>query len=124
MNYLLVGVGGAIGSIARYAVTLATVALWGESFPWGTILINVTGSFLIGWFAALTMPDGPSPAGPGMRVFVMVGLCGGYTTFSSFSLQTLGLLRGGAWFPALANVVLSAVLCIVAVGAGHLLGQR
>jgi CrcB protein len=124
LNAILVGLGGAIGSMARYGISVGAAALWGEDFPWGTILINVTGSLLIGYFATLTLPDGPAPLSPSLRIFVMVGFCGGYTTFSSFSLQTLTLMRNGAWGGALANVLLSAVLCIAAVTVGHILAQR
>ncbi len=121
---VLVAFGGALGSVVRYVVSMATAASWGEAFPWGTILINVTGSFLIGYVATLTLPDGPAPASPDLRLFVMVGICGGYTTFSSFSLQTLSLIRGGDWFAASANAAASVALCILAVGAGHALAQR
>jgi CrcB protein len=124
ITYLLVAIGGALGSMARYAVSVATAEAWGDAFPWGTILINVTGSLLIGLFAGLAAPLGPMPASQGLRVFFMVGVCGGYTTFSSFSLQTLGLMRGGEWLGALANVLLSAVLCILAVAAGHFVAQK
>ena len=94
--------------------------LWGDSFPWGTIVINIVGSFIIGFFGALTAPEGPLPAHPNLRIFVMVGICGGFTTFSSFSLQTLSLARDGSWLPAMGNVVLSVTLCLLAVTIGHL----
>ena len=99
--YFWVGVGGAIGSIARAWIALVMVRVTGPQFPWGTILINIVGSFVIGLFSTLTLPDGLLPAGPNLRVFVMVGVCGGFTTFSSFSLQTLDLARGGNWFGAM-----------------------
>lgn len=88
--------------------------------PWGTILINVTGSFIIGLFGTLTLAHGRFPAPENVRLFVMVGLCGGYTTFSSFSLQTLDLMRGGAMGRAAINIVASLALCIGAVAVGHL----
>jgi CrcB protein len=119
MNYLWVAVGGALGSVARYWCSGVVAHWFGESFPWGTLIVNVLGSFIIGLFATLTAPDGrlfvPSEA----RVFVMVGICGGYTTFSSFSLQTLNLARDGEWLGVGANVVLSVVLCLLAVWIGH-----
>jgi CrcB protein len=121
---LLVGIGGFIGSVLRYTVALAAAAAWGETFPWGTILINIVGSFVIGFFGALTLPDGPAPASPDLRLFVMVGICGGFTTFSSFSLQTLTLLRGGAWLGASMNVLASVALCLAAVTMGHALAER
>ena len=96
----------------------------GETFPVGTLLINVTGSFAIGFFAALTAPEGRWLVSPAFRVFFMVGVCGGYTTFSSFSLQTLNLARDGEWLHAGANAVLSLGLCLVAVWLGYLAAQN
>ena len=119
MNYLWVAIGGALGSIARYWCSGVVANWFGESFPWGTIIVNVLGSFVIGLFATLTAPDGRLFVASEARVFVMVGLCGGYTTFSSFSLQTLNLARDGEWLGAGANVVLSVVLCLLAVWLGH-----
>ena len=119
LTYLWVAVGGALGSLARFWLSGVVARGIGETFPWGTIVINVTGSFVIGFFAMLTGPDGrwfvPSDA----RFFVLVGLCGGYTTFSSFSLQTLNLARNGEWLWAGGNIVLSVVLCLIAVWFGH-----
>ncbi len=122
--YLSVALGSALGGVARYGFGLAAARLWGETFPWGTIIINVVGSFVIGLFAALTLPSGPLPAGPNLRAFVMVGLCGGFTTFSSFSLQTFALARDGSWIGAAANVLLSVALCLVAVTLGHVAAER
>jgi protein CrcB len=122
--YLYVALGSAVGGVGRYAFGLLASRLWGDSFPWGTIIINVVGSFVIGFFGALTAPDGPVPSPPGLRIFVMVGICGGFTTFSSFSLQTLSLARDGGWLPAMGNVVLSVILCLLAVTAGHLAASR
>src|SRR3954449_3659299 len=98
--YLWVGLGSALGGMARYGFGLLASRLWGDAFPWGTVIINVVGSFVIGFFGGLTLPDGPMPANPNLRTFVMVGICGGFTTFSSFSLQTLTLARDGIWFGA------------------------
>ena len=93
-------------------------------FPYGTILINVLGCLVIGYFGTLTLQGEQHAVSDDLRLFVMVGLCGGFTTFSSFSLQTYDLLRAGAWGRALANIVVSVVLCLVAVAAGHLLALR
>jgi CrcB protein len=93
---------------------------FGETFPWGTIIVNIVGSFIIGFFATLSGPDGRLLVGTTTRQFVMIGLCGGYTTFSSFSLQTLNLVRDGEWFAAGANIALSVVLCLFAVWLGHI----
>jgi len=124
MAYLWVALGSALGGMARYGVGLAAARLWGLAFPWGTILINVAGSFVISFFGTLTLPSGPLPANAALRIFVMVGICGGFTTFSSFSLQTLELARDGAWGAAFLNVALSVVLCLLAVAAGYLLAAR
>ncbi|MGB7075831.1 MAG: fluoride efflux transporter CrcB [Xanthobacteraceae bacterium] len=118
--YLLVGLGGAIGSIGRYFMSGVMARLIGETFPWGTLFVNVTGSFIIGFFAALTGPDGRFYVGSSGRQFVMTGICGGYTTFSSFSLQTLNLMNDGEWFRAGANMGISLALCLLAVWAGFI----
>ena len=117
--YLAVALGGALGSIARYGLSGLVANWFGETFPWGTLLINVTGSFVIGFFATLSEPDGRLFVSSATRTFVMVGLCGGFTTFSSFSLQTLNLMRGDEWAKAGGNVLGSVVLCLLAVFLGH-----
>lgn len=118
--YLLIAFGGALGSVARFFLSGVVANQFGDTFPWGTFVVNVTGSFVIGFFATLTGPDGRVFAGGNARQFFMTGVCGGYTTFSSFSLQTLSLARGGEWFRAGANTVGSVVACLVAVWLGHL----
>jgi CrcB protein len=123
LAYLWVALGGALGSMSRYAVTLATARAWGPEFPWGTILINVVGSFIIAFFGTLTAPEGLAPAGQGARIFVMVGFCGGFTTFSSFSLQTLELAQSGRWLGVMANVLLSVLICFAAAAAGYYLAR-
>jgi CrcB protein len=121
--YLWVTLGSAIGGLLRYAITRMTIAI-SLGFPFGTVFINVLGSFVIGYFGTLTLQSGKFPASDNLRLFVMVGLCGGFTTFSSFSLQTFDLMRTGAWGRALANVALSVLLCVSAVAAGHKLAQH
>ena len=121
LNYLWVGLGGAIGSIVRFWASGLVARHFGETFPFGTLVVNVTGSFAIGFFATLTDPEGRFLAAPGFRTFFMAGICGGYTTFSSFSLQTLSLLREGEWAHAGANALFSVVLCLLAVWLGHVL---
>ncbi|HEX3572535.1 MAG TPA: fluoride efflux transporter CrcB [Acidobacteriaceae bacterium] len=118
MPYIWVMIGSALGGVLRYAITRATIPV-SNGFPLGTVLINVIGSFVIGYFGTLTLQTGKYPASDNVRLFVMVGICGGFTTFSSFSLQTFDLLRTGQWGRALLNVVLSVLLCIGAVAAGH-----
>jgi fluoride exporter len=120
-NYLWIAAGGALGTMARYWLSGVVARVMGETFPWGTLLINVSGSFVIGLFAALTGPDGRVLVGSSGRQFVMVGLCGGFTTFSAFSLQTLNLMNDGEWFRASGNIVLSVALCLIAVWIGYLL---
>ncbi len=116
--YIWVAIGGAIGTTARYFLSGVAARLIGETFPWGTLFINVTGSFIIGFFATLTGPNGRLYVGSTARQMVMTGICGGYTTFSSFSLQTLNLASDGEWFGASANIGLSVALCLIAVWAG------
>lgn len=123
MSYLWVTFGSALGGLLRYAITRAAIPI-SAGIPFGTIFINVLGSFVIGFFGTLTLQSGRHPASDNLRLFVMVGICGGFTTFSSFSLQTFDLIRTGQWTRAAANVILSVVLCIGAVGAGHLLATR
>ena len=119
MGYIWIGLGGALGSIARAWLSLAVARIVGPQFPWGTILINIVGSFIIGLFGTLTTSDSRFAAPADVRAFVMIGLCGGFTTFSSFSLQTLELARAGRVTQALANIGLSVALCLVAVAVGH-----
>ena len=113
-----VAAGGAVGSVLRYWVGLAVSYLVAGAFPWGTLLINVVGSFIIGAFAALVGSEGRYEGNDMLRLMVMVGLCGGFTTFSSFSLQTLMLLRAGDVWVAFANVVASVGICVLATTAG------
>jgi len=117
---LWIALGGALGSVSRFWLSLAFDALFAPSiptsFPWATVVTNITGSFVIGAVAAL-------PLGPLTRQFLMVGVLGGYTTFSAFSLQTLALAQGGELPKAAANVLASVILCLVAVWLGHMLGS-
>jgi CrcB protein len=119
MMYLWVALGGALGSVARYACSLGAARWLGSAFPWGTLLVNVAGSFAIGLLAALFVAaDGRLLVSPEAREFVAVGILGGFTTFSSFSVETLNLARSGALGAAAANAGLSLVLCLAAVWLG------
>jgi len=123
LAYLWIAIGGALGSVGRFWFSGIVGRHFGETFPWGTLLVNISGSFAIGLFAALAEPGGRRLIGPTGRQFFMYGVCGGYTTFSSFSLQTLELMRAGDWFKAGANAVGSVALCMVAVWLGYALGS-
>ena len=119
MSYLWIGLGGALGSMARGWLAMAVARITGPQFPWGTILINIVGSFVIGFFGTLTAQDSRYAVPTDVRTFVMVGICGGFTTFSSFSLQTFELARDGRVAQALGNVGLSVVFCLLAVTVGY-----
>ena len=121
MTPLLIAVGGALGSLARFWISEALALAFGPAFPWGTLLVNITGSFVIGLAAGGTIGDTRLIASPFVRHFVMVGLCGGYTTFSAFSLQTVSMLQAGDVGRASLNVVASVATCLVATWAGFAL---
>jgi len=117
---LAVALGSALGGLGRVWTTLAMARLFGEALPWGTLAVNVAGSLLIGLVAGLSLPEGRWISAPLAKEFFMLGLFGGFTTFSSFSLQTVNLLRDGAVASAAAYVAGSAVLCVLAAWLGHL----
>jgi fluoride exporter len=119
MVYFWIAVGSALGGIARFWGSGVIARAFGETFPWGTLIVNVSGCLLIGIIAALTGPDGRIFVSSTTRLALMAGFCGGYTTFSSFSLQTLSLVQDGEWWLAGANIALSVVACLVAVWAGY-----
>ncbi len=116
--YLAVAAGGALGTVGRYFFSGLIANAFGQTFPWGTLFVNVTGSFVIGFFAAVTGPDGRLLVSGTTRQFVMLGICGGYTTFSSFSLQTLNLINDGEWLYVGGNIVGSVTLCLFFVWLG------
>lgn len=118
MSCLMAVLGGALGSLARYVVSVLASPI-STHLPLGTLIINVSGSFVIGFFGTLTLAEGRFPVSENIRIFIMIGLCGGYTTFSAFSLQTLDLLRSGFALRATLNVVGSVVFCVAAVAIGH-----
>jgi len=119
MTYLLVAIGSTLGGTFRFWLSGVIANSVGQTFPWGTLVINITGSVAIGFFATLTGPEGRLLVPGPWRQFFMVGVCGGYTTFSSFSLQTLTLAQDGEWFWAGLNIVLSVILCLLGVWLGH-----
>ena len=113
--------GGALGTGARFWISGFIAEGVCEFFPLGTLVVNVSGSFIVGFFDAFTGLEGPLLVSPRFRQFFMIGVCGGYTTFSSFSLQTLDLTRDGDWLKALLNTVLSFACCLAAVWLGRIL---
>jgi CrcB protein len=126
-NYLVIGLGGALGSMLRFFV-----GSWidsgmskgtGPIFPWGTIIVNITGCFVIGFIFTITTAEGRWMVSPLTRNFITIGILGGYTTFSSFSWQTLSLAQSGQWGGAAANVLLSVVLCLVGVWLGAIVAN-
>jgi CrcB protein len=120
-SYFWIAIGGALGSVARFWMNGVISRYW-ETFPMGTLVINILGSFAIGLFASVTAPDGRIFVPPLGRQFFMIGVCGGFTTFSSFSLQTFQLLQDAQWAKAGLNILFSIVLCILGVWAGYALG--
>lgn len=118
ITYLWIGIGSALGGMLRHFVSLSAASTFGEVFPWGTLIANVSGCFIIGFLAGVMGADGRLIVSPNVRQFLLVGFCGGYTTFSSFSLQTQNLARQGDFLYAGGNIVLSVVLCLLGVWLG------
>lgn len=123
-SYISVALGSIVGGVSRYLVSVLFVSQMGDGFPWATLFVNVTGSFIIGFYAALTGPDGRLFVSPRQRLFVMVGICGGYTTFSSFSLETFRLAQSGNMQAASVNLIISVVGWLTAVWLGYALAAR
>lgn len=124
LGCLWVALGGGLGSAARFLVSGWVARRFGETFPWGTLLVNVTGCLVIGVVAAWTAPEGRWLMPPAGRQFFMIGVLGGYTTFSSFSLQTLVLAQEGDWLRAFLNVAGSVLGCLAAVWLGWGVGAH
>jgi CrcB protein len=118
LNYFWVALGSALGGVGRYACTGLGARWLGETFPWGTLFVNVSGSLVIG-VLAVVIPTESRLLTDNARDFLMIGICGGFTTFSSFSLQTLNLARNGEWGAAAGYTAGSVVLCLAAVGIGY-----
>jgi CrcB protein len=122
--YGAVALGSALGALARYLLSLGLLAWFGAGFPLGTLVVNVAGSFLIGLYATLSEPGGRLPASPATRLFVLAGFCGGFTTFSIFSLETLFLIESRAFHLAALNLSASVILWLAAVWLGWRIGAR
>jgi CrcB protein len=128
MQYLVIGLGGALGSMLRFGIgTFIDSGMskgTGPIFPWGTIVVNITGCFIIGFIATISVAgEGRVYLSPLTRSFITIGILGGYTTFSSFSLQTLTLAQSGQWGGAAANVLISVVVCLMGVWLGAMLAS-
>ena len=120
--YAWVSLGAILGGLARYFVSL--VLGTGPGFPWASLFINASGSLIIGFYATLTGPDGRMLARPEHRQFVMTGFCGGYTTFSTFSLETFRLFHGGMKYTAFGYIAASIVCWLASVWLGHMIASR
>jgi fluoride exporter len=122
LAYIWIFIGSGLGGAARYLCTGVVAQRIGESFPWGTLAVNVIGCTFIGLFATVSGPEGRVFVSQPWRQLVMTGICGGFTTFSTFSLETLNLARDGQWLEAAGNVCVSAALCLIGVWLGYMLG--
>jgi len=116
MNAVLIFVGGGLGSLARYGLSRATGQWLGASFPWGTLAVNSAACLLLGFVAGLSMDR--FLVSPGTRLFLAVGFCGGFSTFSTFTYETLELVRLGQYAYATVNILSSLLVCAVALVAG------
>lgn len=123
INTLLIFFGAGLGGVSRYWVSNGIYLLVGRQFPYGTLVVNASGSFLIGLLFVLIM-EKFGDIGPQLRSLLLIGFLGGYTTFSSFSMETLNLLESGAWLSAILNILLSVTLCIALAWLGVLWGRQ
>ena len=119
---LAVAVGGAVGALGRYAVVNTAFAIWGRDFPWGVLIVNVAGSFLLGLLGMLFTVKFDVPAE--WRLAILVGCLGAFTTFSTFSLDTLLMLEEGHWIKAIGNIFANVVVCLLAVWLGAVLARQ
>jgi CrcB protein len=120
-NYFIIGLGGFLGAVSRYAVALWIGQRWGRMFPLGTFVVNISGSFFIGLLMSLFTEK--FMVNPQLRSFLIIGFLGAYTTFSTFEYETGNLVKDGEWLIALANVILSVIAGFVALKLGELIAK-
>lgn len=123
INTLLIFLGAGLGGVCRYWVSNGVYWLLGRQFPYGTLIVNATGCFLMGLLFVLIL-ERLNGVGPQLRFLLLIGFLGGYTTFSTFSIETLNLYESGDWFGASLNIVLSVVSCIVLTWLGMIWGRQ
>lgn len=123
LNLLLIFVGCGLGGLSRYWVSTSANSLLGQTFPYGTLVVNVSGSLVMG-FLFVIIAERFGNIAPALRAFLLIGILGGYTTFSSFSIETINLLQSGEWFRVFANIFLSIILCVGGAWLGVLLGRQ
>ena len=121
IKILWIFLGGGIGAISRYWLSLGIYRLVGTGFPYGTLVVNILGCFFIGLW--MTMFEDRFLVNPNLRLFLIIGILGGFTTFSSFSFETISLLQEGSYFLGMGNILLSVFVCLTATWLGHLLGK-
>lgn len=121
INILIIGVGGFIGAILRYLISGFFYDLYGDKFPYGTLAVNIIGCLILGFF--ITMSEGKFIISPQMRTFVAIGLLGAFTTFSTFSFETLALLQNELYTSAFFNVLISVGVGLCALWAGIVLAK-
>lgn len=120
---ILIFIGAGLGGVLRYGVSSGVYHLVNKNFPYGTLVVNISGSFLMGFLFILTLERFQNIA-PQLRAFLLIGFLGGYTTFSSFSIETINLIENANWFPAILNILLSTILCLIAAWVGVILGRN
>jgi CrcB protein len=120
-NYLIIGMGGFLGAVSRYIVALWVGQKWGRIFPLGTLVVNVSGSFLISLLMSLFTEK--FMVSPQVRLFLVIGFLGAYTTFSTFEYETGNLVRDGEWLIAVANVLISVIAGFTALKLGELIAK-
>ena len=122
INIMYIAVGGAVGAVMRYLVSTGIHSVLGRGFPYGTLTVNVLGSFMMGFLFIYLIER--SSLGPEWRALIMIGFLGAFTTFSTFSIETLNLIESGAMARAFANILVSVITCIMATWLGVILGRQ